>query len=151
VRSLVLLLFLAGCDGAMPERTESPRPRPAVQTATLTGLYESGPSRLCIVEAAGAARFGLVVRRGADSGCSGAGVAARRGDRLRLTMAGEAACAIDARLDGAALTFPARVPPGCAYYCAPDAGLAGAAFAKTGGAEADALRARDLVGDPLCG
>ena len=150
MRALILLLFLAGCDGTAPERAESPPPRPAVQTATLTGLYESGPSRLCIVEGAGAARFGLVVRGGADSGCSGAGTAARRGDRVRLTMAGEAACAIDARLDGAALAFPVRVPPGCSYYCAPDARLGGAAFAKTGGTQADALRARDLVGDRLC-
>ena len=37
-----------------------------VQTATLTGLYESGgtpPSQLCIIEQGRAARFGLVIRR----------------------------------------------------------------------------------------
>jgi hypothetical protein len=132
-----------------------PRARGPVQTATLTGLYESGgtpPSQLCIVEQGRAARFGLVIRRNGRPGCSGAGNAVRTGASLRLTMNGESACTIDARLEGETLTLPSSLPQGCGYYCAPGA-AAGAGylrFEKTGGTSADARRARDIVGDPLC-
>jgi hypothetical protein len=156
-KALILALCLAGCgrgtggNGQAGSAESSPR---AVQTATLTGLYESneGPrrSQLCIVERGGESRFGLVTWRGEGPGCSGAGAAVRRGDTLRLTMAGEAACAIEAPIDGGRVAFPATAPPGCRYYCAPGAVLEGA-FDKVGGTSEDALRARDLVGDPLCG
>ncbi len=124
-----------------------------VQTATLTGLYEGAgtpPSQLCISEQGRTARFGLVTRRDGRPGCSGAGTATREGTILRLAMNGESACAIEARLDGGRVSFPARLPRGCSYYCAPGADAGGAVFAKTGGSREDALRARDIVGDPLC-
>jgi hypothetical protein len=159
-KALSLAFCLAACgqgDGNAGRAGPSGRPdvpRGPVQTATLTGLYESGgarPSQVCIVEQSGGARFGLVTREADRPGCSGAGTAVRAGDRLRLTMAGESACAIEARIQAGAVTFPAALPRGCAYYCAPGAPLAGLAFAKIGGTREDALRARDLVGDPLCG
>lgn len=160
-KALSLAFCLAACgqgDGNAGRAGQSGRPqsppRGPVQTATLTGLYESGgarPSQVCIVEQGGGARFGLVTWQGARSGCSGAGAAVRRGDALRLTMDGESACAIETRIQAGAVTFPAALPRGCAYYCAPGAPLAGLAFAKVGGTREDALRARDLVGDPLCG
>jgi hypothetical protein len=158
---LVLACFLAaGCEqeraspgnGATNRIVTAPARGP-VQTATLTGLYESAeaaPSQLCITEQGRAARFGLVTRQGGRPGCSGAGTATRNGTTLRLVMNGESACAIEARLAGARVTFPASLPRGCAYYCAPGAGAGGAVFAKTGGTRDDALRARDIVGDPLC-
>lgn len=158
-----LLLFAAGCGpgagqtgnfaGTRPATESPPASRPP-QTTTLTGLYESAgqrPSQICIVEQNGRARFGLVTRQSGRTGCSGAGAAIRTGDTLRLTMDGESACAIQARIAGGTVSFPAAVPRGCSYYCAPGAPLAGASFAKTGGSREDALRARDLVGDPLCG
>jgi hypothetical protein len=130
-------------------------PGAPVQTATLTGLYETGgspPSQLCITERGRAARFGLVIRRNGRAGCSGAGTAARTGAALRLTMNGDSPCVIEARLEGRRLTFPPSLPAGCSYYCAPGAaaGAGGMPFSKTGGTRADALRARDIVGDPLC-
>jgi hypothetical protein len=162
MRKLLFPAFalLAGCDregrvagnGAANQSVTAPARGP-VQTATLTGLYESAgarPSQLCITEQGRAARFGLVTRRNGQAGCSGAGSATRNGATLRLVMDGESACAIEARLDGGRVTFPTTLPRGCAYYCAPGAGAGGAAFAKTGGTREDAARARDIVGDPLC-
>ena len=161
MRKLLILAFplLAACDrerdppGNVTNRVvTAPAPRAPVQTATLTGLYESAgaqPSQLCITEQGRAARFGLVTRRDGRPGCSGAGTATRSGATLRLVMNGESACAIEARLDGGRVTFPTSLPGGCAYYCAPGAQAGGAVFAKTGGTREDALRARDIVGDPL--
>ena len=164
MRKLLLAVFslCAGCgqgggapanDSANRAAAAPARPPGPVQTATLTGLYESAgaaPSQLCITEQGRAARFGLVTRRNGRPGCSGAGAAVRTGAALRLTMDGDSACTIEARIDGARVTFPASLPRGCAYYCAPGAQAAGAAFAKTGGTRDDAVRARDIVGDPLC-
>lgn len=160
MRKLLLLasFLAAGCgQGSEPAQnvsTMAPAPsRAPAQTATLTGLYESGdspPGQLCITEQGRTARFGLVTRRGARAGCSGAGTAIRTGDVLRLTMTGDSACVIQARLQGTVLSLPTTMPGGCAYYCAPGATAAGAVFIKTGGAQADARRARDSVGDPLC-
>jgi hypothetical protein len=159
---LILACFLvAACDpenasqgDAGSNRTVTAPRRGPVQTATLTGLYEgagSPPSQLCITERGNAARFGLVTRQNGRAGCSGAGTATRSGATLRLVMNGESACTIEARLDGGRVSFPASLPRGCAYYCAPGAGAGGAAFTKTGGTREDALGARDIVGDPLCG
>jgi len=150
-KALILVLSLAGCG----RESEQPPVRPPVQTAALTGLYQgrggAARNQLCLVERGGEGRFGLVAWRGGDPGCSGAGTAVREGGRLRLDMAGEEACRLEARIDGRAVAFPAAAPPGCAYYCAPGASFAGLAFEKVGGSEVDALRARDLVGDALCG
>ncbi|HEX8193828.1 MAG TPA: hypothetical protein VF552_13100 [Allosphingosinicella sp.] len=133
----------------------SQTPAAPVQTATLTGLYESGTaprrSQMCVVESGGRARFGLVAWTGPDESCSGNGVAVRSGDALRLTMQGDEACTFEARIEGTRVVFPAALPAGCAYYCSRGGRLAGAAFDKTGGTEADAARAQDLIGDPLCG
>ncbi|HEX9933527.1 MAG TPA: hypothetical protein VGB08_11855 [Allosphingosinicella sp.] len=130
-------------------------PAQAVQTASLTGLYE-GPAaaqrnQMCMVDrSAGDTRFGLVVWGAGSEGCSGSGSAVRQGNVLRLTMAGDEACTIEARIEGTRVSFPPSLAPGCAYYCSRGARLAGAAFDKTGGNAGDAMRAQDLVGDPLC-
>lgn len=154
---LLLALALSGCRGGEGEGGNEGAPRPAgpAQTATLTGLYEGGEgsrrNQLCIVERAGRRTgFGLVTWSGGDNNCSGSGLAAREGERLRLTMEGDESCAIDARIEGTNVTLPAALPRGCAYYCGPGAQLAGATFDKVGGSEQDARRAVDLVGDPLC-
>jgi hypothetical protein len=160
---LILACVLAtGCgqqgEGTGNGAASGPAPgarRGPVQTATLTGLYETNgtpPSQLCITEQGRAARFGLVIRRNGRPGCSGAGTALRSGGVLRLTMNGESPCTIEARLEGGRLSFPASLPATCSYYCAPGAaaGAGGTAFEKTGGTNEDALRARDIVGDRLC-
>jgi hypothetical protein len=162
MRKLLVLVFCLapGCGqrGGEPGNEAAAPPagqRGPVQTATLTGLYETSgtpPSQLCITEQGRAARFGLVIRRNGRPGCSGAGTAVRSGASLRLTMNGDSPCAIAARLEGGRLSFPASLPATCSYYCAPGAaaGAGGMTFEKTGGTSADARRARDIVGDPLC-
>lgn len=165
---LLPLLLLGACraqesvsnNGAGATPPASPggsgaAPGAPAQTATLTGLYESGTaparSQICMIESAGRARFGLVARLPGGESCSGSGTATRSGSALRLVMEGDEACTIDARIDGTRVAFPAQLPAGCSYYCSRGGRLAGAAFDKTGGTEADARRAEDLVGDPLCG
>jgi hypothetical protein len=142
-----------GTPAAGSGGTHTPAAPP--QTATLTGLYESGTAprrnQMCAVEAGGRARFGLVVASAPNESCSGNGIATRSGNALRLTMQGDEACTIEARLEGTRVAFPPNVPAGCSYYCSRGGRLAGAAFDKTGGTDADAARAQDLIGDPLCG
>jgi hypothetical protein len=161
-KALILAFALAGCGPAAGNESRAAQsaapaalPSPPAQTWTLTGLYEAPgarPSQVCIVEQGGRARFGLVTWQGGGGpGCSGAGAAVRRGDVLTLNMDGESPCTIVAEVRGRAVTFPAALPNGCHYYCAPGARLDGLALTKTGGRREDALRARDLVGDPLCG
>ena len=148
------LLLLAGC-GTAENRADVVPAKEAVQTANLTGLYEgtgAPPGELCILDRGmGNAHFGLVARDARGRSCSGAGAAVREGGLLRLTMTGDEPCEIEAAIADGRVAFPAATPPGCAYYCGPGAVLAGARFDKVGGTAQDAMRARDLVGDPLCG
>lgn len=145
-----LLLATCGEEGGGNDAAPPGPPGP-VQTATLTGLYEGGPgdlrSQMCVIDT----RFGLVVRTSGERSCSGTGTVIRDGGSLRLAMAGAENCTIEARIDGRRVVFAPTQPAGCAYYCAAGAGFAGASLDKIGGAEGDALRARDLVGGRLCG
>ena len=163
----VLLCLAAGCSGggeadnaaapAPPEEVAAPsRSAPASgELSTLIGLYEGGkpgqPDQMCIVERDGAQHFGLVVWGGNMHSCSGSGTATREGGTLRLAMAGDRTCTIDARIDGTSVTFPATLPEGCAYYCGARASLANASLTQKGTTAADAAKAKDLVGEPLCG
>lgn len=87
---------------------------------SLTGLYEAKAgglsSQLCIVEGGGGeARFGMNLWGGNLHSCSGAGTAVRSGQQLTLTMAGDRACTITARIEGNAIRLPDTVPEGCSY------------------------------------
>jgi hypothetical protein len=163
-RILIALALLAGC-GTSEEQADNQAAggqaqaddavADAVRTAGLTGLYEGGTTertnQLCIIDrGSGDARFGLVVWGGNDHSCSGTGGAVRDGDVLRLTMAGDETCAIDAAIEEGTVTLPDTVPEGCAYYCGARASLAGATFRRIGGTLEDAMKAVDLVGEPLC-
>lgn len=156
-RILIALIMVAGCgaggDGAGDEAGNTARQ--AVQTAGLTGLYEGGatnrPNQMCVIDrGSGNAQFGLVVWGANLHSCSGAGQAVQEGNVLRLAMAGDESCTIEARMENGTVTLPAAVPEGCAYYCGARAQLGGASFAKKGGTAEDAMKARDLVGEPLC-
>lgn len=122
---------------------------------SLTGLYEGGTGtprhQMCIVERGNEQRFGLVVWGGNLHSCSGSGTVTRQGNVLKLAMAGDSACTIDGAISGTTVTLPETVPAGCSYYCGARATLGGAALTQSGTTEADALKAKDIVGDPLCG
>lgn len=129
--------------------------RGATPSARLTGLWEGGQGpqkdQLCIIEKGRGAQFGLLVWGGDQQSCSGAGEAVRSGERLSLKMAGDETCSIEARLSAGKIVLPASVPEGCSYYCAAGAKMAGASFGRSGESEADALKAKDIAGDALCG
>ncbi len=120
----------------------------------LTGLYEGGdsqrPNPMCVIEGGNEARFGLVVWGSNLHSCSGAGTLTRDGATLRLAMAGDETCTIEAAISGKTVTLPASIPDGCAYYCGARASLAGASFTQQGNSREDAGKAKDLVGDQLC-
>lgn len=152
------LLLLAGCGtGEQGDNaTGAPEARKsAVQTAELTGLYESGSAQLrnqlCVIDkGTGNARFGLVVWGANQHSCSGSGTIVREGSTLRLGMAGDEECTIEGAIENGTVTLPEDLPAGCSYYCGARAQMAGASFEKTGGTAEDAMRATDLVGEPLC-
>jgi hypothetical protein len=167
--ALVLLLLAAGCGtSASPPQSENmmdgggvtasapgAAPVPGASPTDLTGLYErqSGETtnQLCMVaKGPDKARFGLVVWGANLHSCSGAGEAVRSGDRLLLTMAGESACRIEATLKDGVLAFASPAPAGCSYYCGARARLDGASFTRIGATRDEALKAKDLAGDPLC-
>lgn len=156
MRRLSVLLFaclLSGC-GRADAPANGGAPVAPVASNGLTGLYE-GPvggrrNQLCLVERDGRVSFGLIAWGQGDTNCTGWGRAEQAGPTLRLSMDGDPSCVIDARMDGGTIALPERLPEGCAYYCGPGAALAGTRFDRTGGTEADAGRAVDLVGDRLC-
>jgi hypothetical protein len=174
-KSLIALLLLSACGGpdaggnnvAAPAgggSAQSPSggggggrgaAKSAVATAELTGLYEAGGgarrSQLCILDkGTGNAQFGIIAWGEGANNCMGAGSAVRRGERLTLTMSGDQSCALDATIRGGAVTLPAAMPAGCAYYCGAGASLKGTTLSKVGSTAADAMRAKDIVGESLC-
>jgi hypothetical protein len=165
----ILLLLLAACGrddpaaenrvapesgGPGASKSKTSAASPAAAGTSLAGLYEGGSgaqkNQMCIVEKSGDAQFGLLVWGGNMHSCSGAGRAARKGDRLILTMTGDETCTIDASLKDGVVTLPASLPLGCAYYCGARANLGGASFTKSGSSAADSKKAKDIAGDPLC-
>ena len=155
---LMALILVAGC-GAGSDQGNEARPRSGkggeVQITGLAGLYEGGaslrPNQMCMVEQGSEASFALVVWGSSMHSCSGSGKAVREGNTLRLTMAGDETCAIEAKISGSRLSLPANVPEGCSYYCGAQARLDGASFVKKSSKVEDAMKAKDLVGEPLCG
>jgi hypothetical protein len=164
---LPILLLLAACDRAgepsgnraepsarAPGASAGPGSDARAAGARLTGLYEGGAgaqkNQLCIVEKGSETEFGLIVWGANLHSCSGAGLASRSGDRLSLRMTGDETCTIEATLKDGTVALPAALPAGCAYYCGARASLAGARFARSGTTSADAGKATDIAGDPLC-
>ena len=167
---LVAALLLASCsasddpeqkvggNSAAPSaQMEGPseRSQPPEALATLNGLYEGGGReprhQMCVVKGQGGEqRFGLIVWGSNQHSCSGSGTVTRSGDKLRLAMAGDSACTIEASISGKTIKLPQTVPQGCAYYCGQCATLGGAELTQQGTTEQAAMRAKDLVGEPLC-
>lgn len=169
-KSLIILALVAGCGGAAeqpggngsaPATAEAQEPgakgaaSTAIGTTRLTGLYEGGQAgqrnQLCVVDkGTGNAQFGIVVWGANMHSCSGAGQIVRERDTLRLQMAGDSECEIRATVNGTTVTLPRTLPAGCSYYCGARAQFAGATLTRTGATAEDAMKAKDLAGDPLC-
>lgn len=163
---LLPLLLLAACgrgdapaegdNGSAPAAQSKPAgPAPAAAAASLAGLYEGGhgeqKNQLCMVDKGEDTQFGLIVWGANLHSCSGVGQAVRKGEVLTLKMTGDESCTMDARFNDGVVTLPDALPEGCAYYCGGRATLAKASFTRTGSTPADALKATDIAGDPLCG
>jgi hypothetical protein len=153
---LMALVLVAGCGAGSDQGNEAGRTKAGTVPITgLAGLYEGGtsirPNQMCMIEREGEASFALVVWGANMHSCAGSGKAVREGDTVRLTMAGDETCAIEARISGATLTLPETLPQGCSYYCGAQAKMAGTSFAKKSSQVEDAMKAKDLVGEPLCG
>src|SRR4051812_35594518 len=166
-KSLIILALVAGCGvsgnsqsgsnaaaGAASSPTEAPAEEAVVQGA-LTGLWQSGggtrPNQMCILDRKGKAQFGITLWGPNLRACSGAGTATRSGDHVRLAMGGDSPCTLDATLKDGTLTLSADVPAGCAYYCGAGASFASATLRQLGSSRADALKAKDVAGEALCG
>ena len=171
-KSLIVLALVAGCGasgnsqsganqgaggGAQPATMPAPVPadEPPAADSALAGLFQSGggtrPSQMCVLDRKGKAQFGITLWGPNLRACSGAGTATRSGDHVRLAMAGDSPCTLDATLKGGSLTFSNDVPAGCAYYCGAGASFAGATLRQLGTTRADALKAKDVAGEALCG
>ena len=155
---LMALVLVAGCGAGSDQGNNSAGTAvvDAGGSSGLTGLYEGGspvrPSQMCVIDKGeGNASFGLVVWGTNMNSCSGSGNVVREGDTLRLTMTGDESCTLEAKISGGTVTLPQAVPQGCAYYCGAQAKLGGASFAKKGSSIEDAMKAKDLVGESLCG
>lgn len=161
---LLASLILAACGDNSPDvgKGRKTGAKPAAQAAApsnsdLLGLYErrrenGETDRMCVVAGPdGGARFGLVAGGQGGRSCSGSGTVRAVQGRARIAMTGDRACSFDARIEGRSLVFPDTVPAGCSYYCAAGARLGQVTLARTGTSRADAMKALDLVGDPLCG
>ncbi|HWH21736.1 MAG TPA: hypothetical protein VNT25_00385 [Allosphingosinicella sp.] len=155
-RFLLALVLVAGCGagGDQGGKSAEGKGTDLVKRAGLTGLYESEAApranQMCIIDQGGRASFGIVVWGANMHSCAGAGEAVKEGAVLRLTMKGDQACAIEARMEGDKVSLPAAIPAGCSYYCGAQAKLSGATFSFKGGSVEDAVKAKDLVGEPLC-
>jgi hypothetical protein len=160
-RLALLCLILTACgsggDGEADGNAAAPvqGSSPGGAVTTLTGLYEGGQAsprnQLCLVENSPTdTRFGLVVWGDAQHSCSGSGTVERQGDDLRLRMTGDESCVIEARIEGNSVVLPENLPQGCAYYCGARARMTGVRFTQAGTGRDEAIKAKDLVGDPLC-
>lgn len=163
---LLSLIFFGACspEAAPEQQTAAPGAAPAPKMtkakaapgriATLAGLYEGGSGKLkhqmCVVDGGGSQRFGLVVWGENMHSCAGSGTVARQGDVLKLAMAGDSACTLHATISGKMVKLPQQVPSGCSYYCGAQAKLGGTELTQVGTGKADAMKAMDLVGEPLC-
>jgi hypothetical protein len=155
-RIWLALVLVTGCGAGGDAGNEAGDAATPVQAAGLTGLYEGGattrPNQMCVIDnGEGNAAFGLVVWGANLHSCSGAGKVEREGGILRLAMTGDQSCTLEARIEGGVVTLPAQIPEGCAYYCGAQAKLGGASFTRKEASVEGAMKAKDLVGEALCG
>lgn len=144
------LLLLAACSQPA-EKTEPKVAKPD----TPVGLYERAgvpdkPSRICIAGQGDEMRFGLNSSYEGPESCTATGSVRESGSVLTLVIDGNPACALAASLTGTGLTLDRPEGTECGYYCGGNTDLNEGPFEKVGDTEADARKAIDLVGEPLC-
>ncbi|SOB87264.1 hypothetical protein SAMN06297144_2391 [Sphingomonas guangdongensis] len=153
------LLTLASCPvarhtslPAVPSLEQAAIARGLVRDPTdidLSGLYARDTDRLCITGTALRYRIGAFVDYGDGIACNAAGSVTRDGQQLRVDFGED--CRFDARFDGERVTFPGRVPPGCARRCARRASLAALEVQRLSGSAAEAAAMRNGRGEQPCG
>lgn len=159
--ALLLVAALAGCSRA-PGVNEQADAGPALEraaiaagvvrdpTATgLAGLYARDTDRLCIVGAGPAYRIGAMVDYGSGQTCSARGSVTQSGELLGVDFG--SGCTFDARLDGATITFPGRLPAACDKLCTDRASLTALEVEQQSDAASEASALRDVRGKALCG
>jgi hypothetical protein len=129
-----MALLLAACS----QEAE----KPSIPTGTYAG---QGRDRLCIAGEAGSYRGGLIAFGAGDINCSASGRVMAEGAQFVLVPRGEGDCRIPLEIKDNVVRI-GQPPAACAYYCGPDADMAGRSYNK-----ADmGAKAVDLAGDPLC-
>jgi hypothetical protein len=131
---IALALLLTACSQQPAE--------PGLTPGTFAG---AGRDRLCISGEAGALRAGLIAYGQGDVNCSAAGNLRQAGDGWLLVPKGEGDCQISLAIEGNAIRI-GQPPAACAYYCGPNASMAGKIFNRSG----MGAKVVDLAGDPLC-
>jgi hypothetical protein len=154
-----LALALAACSGGGdPQNSVAPDLETVAierglvrnpEDDSITGLYQRGGDRLCLVPAGEDLRIGAFVLNGSRLGCSASGTAKRSGDRLRIDLGG--GCALDARIEGERIIFPARLPAPCAQRCSARASFSGLRVERMSDLVSEAAALRDPRGRPVCG
>ena len=130
----LLMLAVASCSG------------PSVDPGTQSGSFRgAGRDRLCIAGEGESRRVGVISYGKGDANCSAAGTLTKAGAEYALVPQGEGACRIGLSISGDTVKVMS-VAGACAYYCAPDAALAGKVFRR----DAAAKPVTDFAGDPLC-
>lgn len=115
---------------------------PSIPTGSYAG---QGRDRLCIAGEAGNYRGGLIAFGDGETNCSASGRLLAEGGKYVLIPRGEGDCRIPLEIK-ANLVKVGQPPAACAYYCGPDAEMAGRAFNKAD----TGSQVVDLAGDPLC-
>lgn len=115
----------------------------------IVGLYARDTDRVCIVRRDGRYRIGATVDYGDGQGCSAAGDVMRSGAMLRIRLGDD--CRFDARFDGDRISFPARLPTGCARACVNRATMEALDAERLSESVAEAATMRSANGSTPCG
>ena len=148
--TLLLIFALAGCSEAADRPAAADR-----RTASVVGLYERAgvpdrPSQICVSADEEQLRFGLRSSYEGPENCMMKGRVEQAGSALRLRIDGDPACSVSGTITATGLTLAQPQGAECSYYCGRNTDLDGGDFAKVGGTEADARKAVDIAGEPLC-
>jgi hypothetical protein len=154
-----LAMALAGCSGGgdSPDAEAPDLETVAIERGlvrdpkddSIAGLYVRGGDRLCLVPAGDDLRIGAFVLNGSRLGCSASGTARHSGDRLRIDFGGN--CAVDARIEGERIIFPARLPAPCAQRCTARGTFGGLRVERLSDVVSEAAALRDPRGRAVCG